>query len=205
MDTGAIIVLSILGIIILSFITYAILGKLKGSLKIILLENSKSSGEKFTGSIELIAKKKIESERFSVDLVAKEERTHYQDWSRKTSYIEIYRFEKTIEGQKIYSAGFHDIFTFEIDIPSAESIGKNNLNNLNDNIKGLIEKNQLGDSLIGKALDFTVSNNLLSNDKVLRWEIIANIDAKGIDLTDGQRVYVNLHSSWNFNQNSIQN
>jgi hypothetical protein len=79
MDTGAIIVLSVLGIIILSFITYAILGKLKGSLKIILLENSKSSGEKFTGSIELKAKKKIESERFYVGLVAKEESTYYQD------------------------------------------------------------------------------------------------------------------------------
>jgi hypothetical protein len=52
----------------------------------------------------LIAKRKIESERFYIALVGKEKHTRHQNGSEKTSYFEIYRFEKTIEGEKIYSA-----------------------------------------------------------------------------------------------------
>lgn len=150
---------------------YFILKFLKGSIKLELLQTSFATGETIKGSFRMVAKQPIEGNKLYVALVA-EEVTKRRDSDGKdiTDTHEVYRDEQVLEGKAHYDKGFDNVHNFEITVPAS---GESSM-----------ESSSLGQALnaLGTLMD--------SNRRRIDWTIEVCLDAKGIDLSDSEKIYI---------------
>lgn len=179
MEKQTVIILCVIGAILVWVIGYFVMKFLKWKLKLNLNKTSFQKPEKITWTLDLEAKKNIEWNRLFVALVQYEKvRRRWSDWKTTTSRHEIWRFETDLEQAKEFSAWLKNTYTFEIPFPSEQN---NNTDQFWDN--------ELLNNIVKWA-------NLISWNRMwtrtIEWKIEARLDAKGIDLTDSKRVYLNF-------------
>ncbi len=182
MDNKWAIIIGIIVIILAGIIWYFLMKFLKGKLKLNLNKTSFQSPEKITWTLDLEAKRNIEWNRLFVALV-QYEKVRKRDSNGKTTVHthEIWRFEIDLEQAKEFSAWFKNTYTFEIPFPSDQNQNTNNIWN-----------NEILNNVV-KWINLFSWNSLWS--RTIEWKIEARLDAKGIDLTDSKRVYLNFNSN----------
>lgn len=190
METVHIIMLSLVGLVIISFIVIVVLKKLKGDIKISLNKTSFSSGEIINGNISVIAKKEIEVNRIYVKLIGKKKhKSRSTDGKTSSSWRIIYQNEIPLEGQTILQSNSNKSYNFNLKAPTRSDIGGPSINNefINNAIKAI---------------------QTFSGERY-KWHIEAIADAKGLDLTKKKSIFINLSnndSSSNYNNpNMMQN
>lgn len=187
MDTVSIILIAAFIGILLGIGIYFLLRYLKGSIKIKLDKLAFSSGEMVTGNIHLKTKKSIEGNRLYIKLIAKRRERSYSTKNRSTTWREIYSQEQNLEESKNYAPGFSNTYNFSIKVPSKEEMGQS------------MPQNEVLQTIVK-----TVS--MLSRTGQVKWELVAILDAKGIDLASTKHLQINTsNSSINNSTNIIQN
>ncbi len=164
----------IIGCIIGGFIFwiffYYIARFLKGSIKIKLNKKGYNAGEKISGEFKVITKKEIDGNRLFVALVGKEEiREYNNNGKQRTRTQEIYRYEDTIEDEKIYKASTEVEHSFELETPSERS------------------KNEGVINAISKGIELFSGRR-----RRLKWFVEVRLDAKGIDLSSTETLRINF-------------
>lgn len=164
-------VFAALGLIALAVVVYFVLRYMKGSIEIQLDKTSFAAGETIKGNFRLVARQTIEANKLTVALIA-DEVTKRKDSDGKniTDTHEVYRDERVIEGKHLYDKGFDNTHNFELLVPAS---GESSMDN----------------SKVGQALN-TLGSMMDMNRRYLEWSIEVCLDAKGIDLTDSEKVYV---------------
>ncbi|MBL4782651.1 MAG: hypothetical protein JKX92_10450 [Porticoccaceae bacterium] len=176
MATGTIVIITVIVAILAAIIAYFVLSHLKGSLDLLLTNTSFSHGETIKGSFNLNAKKLIEGNSLYVALIAREVTEERDDeGGRDTRSREIYKNENRIDGPREYPQGFSETFSFEFTVP--------------DDIQSEFEGSTIGQAvkLIGNMMD--------NGSKHIEWKIEACLDAKGIDLRDSEKIYIDVAKS----------
>ena len=164
-------VFTAIGLIALAVAVYFILRYMKGSIEIQLDKTSFAAGETIKGSFRLVARQAVEANKLTVALVADEViKRKDSDGDDETDTREVYRDEQVIEGKHLYEKGFDNTHNFELLIPAS---GESSMNN----------------SQMGQALN-TLGSMMDMNRRYLEWSIEVCLDAKGIDLSDSEKVYV---------------
>lgn len=164
-------VFAAIGLIALTVAGYFILRYLKGSIKIELDKTSFTAGETIKGKFRLIARQTIEANKLTVALVAEEViKRKDSDGKNITETQEVYRDEEVIEGKHLYEKGFDNTHDFELLVPGTSESSMDN-------------------SKMGQALK-TLGSMMDMNRRYLEWSIEVRLDAKGIDLTDSEKVYM---------------
>lgn len=164
-------VFAAIGLIALTVAGYFILRYLKGSIKIELDKTSFTAGETIKGKFRLIARQTIEANKLTVALVAEEViKRKDSDGKNITETQEVYRDEEVIEGKHLYEKGFDNTHDFELLVPGTS-------------------ESSMDSSKMGQALK-TLGSMMDMNRRYLEWSIEVRLDAKGIDLTDSEKVYV---------------
>lgn len=178
MNKEVIILLSIIAVILIVVIYVFMIKYLKGKLKLNLTKTSFQNPEKIEWILDLEAKKNIAGNRLFIALV-QYEKTRKRDNEGKieTTKYEIWRFEVDIEQAKEFPSWFKNSYKFEIPFPSDNQNTNNPL--LNNKITNTLSK---WINLLGWAYLWT---------KNIEWYVEARLDAKGIDLTDSKRIYLN--------------
>lgn len=167
-----VVVIAVAVIVIAAIAAYFVVRMLRGSMKIKLVKNGFSPGEKITGSFTMKTRKEIEGKRLFAALVGKEVTERREGDRTRTDTREIYRDEQTLEEGKMYPAGHTADYSFELDTPSESGQG-------------------FLDSALGQALD--IGMELLSGDRTdIRWTVEVRLDARGVDLSDSRSVTINI-------------
>ncbi|SES87007.1 hypothetical protein [Thalassotalea agarivorans] len=162
---------SVIIAVVVAFVGYKLLAHLKGKITLHLNKTSFRFGETLTGHFDLEAKKAIEGNELSVTLVAREKiEKRDSEGKRRTRTHEVYRNEKRLEGAKVYQAGSKANFIFEFFLPKTGT-------------------SEFAASTLGQAMNM-LGSLLTSERRTIEWHIEARLDAKGIDITDSQRIYV---------------
>ncbi len=172
METVPLIILSVLGLAVLSVFIYFIIRFLKGSIKINMPINSFSYGENITGTFVLKTKKQIEGNRLYVSLIGKEKRTTYSGTQRSTHYEEICRFDQNIEGARSYSGGYRQTYSFNLPFPTVSTPQQVN--------------SQLGQVVTAVGMFANIGT------RSIVWEVKVVLDAKGVDLSKSKKIYLNF-------------
>jgi len=169
---GGFIILGIFGTIICAVITYQVIKFMKGKIKISLPKTAYLSGEKITESFNLVTKKEIEGDRVFIALYGQEVTSTRHEGKTRTTSREIYRNEITLENERTFKAGENKNYDFSIDTPSKESPETIN--------------SPLGDM-------FKTGLTVLTGRRTyLRWQLEARLDAKGVDLSDGKKLTIDI-------------
>jgi len=139
---------------------------LKGSVSITLSRNSFNAGEAVEGSFELQARKEIRANALTAS-VAAYETVRERDFKgrSKTRTREIYRTGQTLEQARVYPAGYRGNYNFRIPLPDGR-FGS-------------------GGVMMGGALDF-----LGGASRNVSWKVEVRLDAEGVDLAAGEKIYV---------------
>lgn len=170
------VIITVIGLIVLGVAAYFILAYMKGSIKLSLVKTSFSHGDTIKGNFTLIAKKPIDGNGLSVSLVAQEKiETRDSEGKKKTRTREIYKSLTSLEGGKAYPSGFNQSYSFEFQVPNSN-------------------QSDFAQSALGQAAKF-IGNFMDNERKYIEWHISANLDAKGIDLRDSQKIYVDMAAS----------
>lgn len=164
-------VFAAIGLIALAVVGYFILRYMKGSIEIELDKTSFEAGETIKGSFRLVTRQAVEANKLTVALVADEViKRKDSDGDNETDTREVYRDEQVIEGKHLYEKGFDNTHDFELLVPgSGES--------------------SMDSSTMGQALQ-TVGSMMNMNRRYMEWSIEVCLDAKGIDLSDSEKIYV---------------
>lgn len=151
---------------ILGAAAYFIARYLKGSIRITLPRDAFSPGEQVEGSFELEAKKEIRANELLAALVASERYTERDHRGRRrTRTREIYRDKRTIEGPRVYPAGYKGNHNFKIALPAGGVGG--------------------GTSLLGGALGVSIGFGTR-----VEWRVLVQLDAEGVDLSSSKSIRV---------------
>jgi hypothetical protein len=170
------IIIWIIVIILIIIVWYFVMKFLKGKLKLNLNKTSFQSSEKITWILDLEVKKNISGHRLFVALVEREKTKTTNSQGKKTTRTqEIRRFEIDLEHEKEFSAWFKKAYQFEIPFPSNQEK----------------ENNWIANSVI-QWIGLLTWNN---SRKTIQWYLEARLDAKGIDLTDSKRIYLNFNKN----------
>ncbi len=192
MDMRVVIAVGVVGIIVISVLTYYVLRVMKGSLKIELAQKAVSSGQKITGDLVVTVKKSILADRLYIGLVGeREERTRTRNNKASVKWVEFFRDEADILADKQLPAGFQETYAFSLDAPSEAQIMSRAdaiLNSLDAMMDGAAKRIIQG---IGKVAAAT--GNPLGGRK--RWTVIARLETRGVDLADSERIHVSLKSA----------
>lgn len=153
-------------------VAYYIIRFTRGSIALSLPRTAFSPGETIDGSFTLLTKKALAGNRLIVSLIGRQVTRTYEDGKTRTRSREMYRDEVLVEEARSYPAGHRQRYDFEIAVPDPGSSSFMN-------------------SQLGQAL--AAAMQLLSNRETrLEWKLEARLDAKGVDLADGESVRVNL-------------
>lgn len=160
-----------IGLLVLGVAGYFILRFLKGSITLELPQTSFAAGETIKGRFRLVAKQPIDGNKLYVALVAEEViKRKDSDGKDTTETHEVYRDEQVLEGKAHYEKGFDNEHSFEITVPgSGES--------------------SMESSAVGQALN-AIGALMNTNRRRIEWTLEACLDAKGIDLTDSEKIYI---------------
>jgi len=171
-NVGGMILLVTIGTIICALIVYQVIKFMKGHIKISLPKTAYTSGEKITGSFNMLTKKEIDGNRVFIALFSQEVTTTRHQGKTRTSTREIFRNEVTLESERTYSAGENKNYEFSLDTPSSQSPETIN--------------SPLGDILK------TGLNVLTGRRTYLRWWLEARLDAKGVDLSNRKKLSIDI-------------
>jgi len=149
------------------------LAYMKGSIELSLANTRFSHGDTIKGEFTLHAKKLIEGNDLSVSLVAQEKiETRDNEGKKRTRTRDIYKDLTKLENCKEYPSGFNQSYSFEFQMPDSR-------------------QGDFAQSILGPAAK--LMDNFLGNErKYIEWHVNVTLDAKGIDLSDTQRIYVNI-------------
>jgi hypothetical protein len=176
METGLLIFLIVLGVIvaigIVSLILYLI-SKSKGKIVLTLNKMEFTPGETITGTINLKLKKPLEAKSFNVGLLGTMKRTNYSrsskgGLSRSTRSNKVFDFKKPVDGEKTYP-GYSE-YKFQLKIPTdvyKQSTG-----------------NQVADNLIKSVQILTGTTSRIN------WYVTANLEIPGFDIS--RKVRINI-------------
>lgn len=160
-----------IGLIVTLVAGYFLMRYLKGSIKLKLPQTSFSGGDTVKAHFTLTAKQGIEGNKLLVCLTADEiNKSRNNDGNDTSETDEIYRDEIILEDSKHYPKGFTQEYSFEIEIPNSS-------------------ESSMDGSKLGQALN-TVGALLNTNRRYLEWNIEVRLDAKGVDLSDSERIYI---------------
>jgi hypothetical protein len=164
----------VVGIVVVvgGIIAFYVIRGLKGNLTLTLNQRGVSSGDTFTGTIQVVCKKQVEGNRLVATLIGTEKIKEKTDEGTKTKTREIYRVDTLLEEVRSYDAGFEESYSFELAAPSASQVGA-------------------ASSGLGKMVEMGMEM-LTGRDRDITWKIEGRLDAKGIDLVDSEKVTVNL-------------
>ena len=164
-------VFTAIGLIALAVVAYFILRYLKGSIEIQLDKTSFDTGETIKGSFRLVARQTIEANKLTVALVADEiTKRKDSDGDNETDTHEVYRDEQVLEGKHLYEKGFDNTHNFELLVPASG-------------------ESSMDSSKVGQALS-TIGSMMNMNRRYLEWSVEVCLDAKGIDLSSSEKVYI---------------
>ena len=155
-------------LVVAGLIGYFVMRSLKGTLRLTLNSLRVSSGENFTGTVQMTCRKPVEGHRLVVTLIGKEKYRRQTDDGMKTETREFYRNHTVLEEARSYEAGFEETYSFEHEAPTGGQVGSS------------------GSGLAG-VLDL-----FSGRDRDLSWKLEGRLEAKGIDLSDSKRVDVNF-------------
>jgi hypothetical protein len=162
---------------IVAVIAYYIARFLRGSITLSLPRTVFNPGDTITGSFDLLTKKPIEGNKLSVSLIGiKVTKTHrgggHEGATRRTHSEEIYRDELLVEEARSYQAGHTSQYEFELAVPNTS-------------------EPKFMSSALGQTL--TAALGFLSNKSTrLKWNVEAQLDAKGVDLVATKAVTINM-------------
>ena len=160
-----------IGLIALIVLGYFILRYLKGSIKLQLDRTSFSPGETIKGSFRLVAKQAIEGNKLAIALVAEEAvKRKDSDGKDVTETNEVYRDEQVLEGKAHYAKGFDNTHSFELTVPNSG-------------------ESSMESSKVGQVLS-NIGALMNSNRRYMEWSLEVRLDAKGIDLSDSEKIYI---------------
>ena len=139
---------------------------LKGSISIRLPRNSFNAGEAVEGSFELLARKEISANALTA-FVAAYETVRERDFKgrSKTHTREIYRTGQALEQARVYPAGYRGSYNFRIPLPDGRF--------------------GAGGAMMGSTLGF-----LSGASRNVSWKVEVRLDAEGVDLASGEKIYV---------------
>ncbi len=144
---------------------------LRGKIRLNMPVTAFDMGDTIKGSFELHAKKPISGKRLIVRLIGTQHIRTKRGEKTETQTHEVFRKEEIIEDSRDYPAGFRERYAFELPTPKAGQSG-------------------LPDNELLKTLASTA--RMIGNQRTkMRWKLEARLVAKGIDLVDSKRVYVN--------------
>lgn len=185
METGLIIILSLVGLGILVLVVMQVLKYLKGSLKLIVDTTVLNPGDTVSGSVNLKIKKPVESKSLIVSLICQEERkTRDMKGNTKSSWVEVSRNEVSLDGAKSYPKGFSNSYNYSIVVPNRSLMHAAKdlvTGNMSDSQKAAVDKVA---GVLNKVNNFTGNNRL-------KWKIVARLDCDGVDLTASKKIRVN--------------
>ena len=176
METGLLIFIIVLGVIvaigIVSLILYLI-SKSKGKIVLTLNKMEFTPGETITGNINLKLKKPVEAKSLNVGLLGTMNRTNYSrgsrgGMSRSTRSENIFDFKKPVDGEKTYSGD--SSYNFQLKIPTdvyKQSTG-----------------NKMADTLIKSAQILTGTTSRIN------WYVTANLEMPGFDISKKVRINI---------------
>lgn len=170
---GAVWILIVIAVVVLGFVGYGMARRARGSIELSLPQTAFEPGETIRGSFVLHTKKPIEARRLVVSLTASEvTKTRQQDGKTRSRSTQVFRDERTLEGEKAYPPDTRETHEFEIDVPNPE-------------------QPEALDSPIGAGMS-TALRALSRSRTYLRWRLEVRLVAKGIDLVTAKQVSVNL-------------
>ena len=164
--------IAVVVLVIGGLVAYYVIRGMKGNLTLTLNHRGVGSGDKFTGTVQVVCKKPVEGNRLVATLIGIERIEEKTDEGMKTRTREIYRADALLEEARSYEAGFEESYRFELVAPSADQVG-------------------VAASGLGKMVERGVGM-LTGRHRDLSWKIEGRLDAKGLDLVDSEKVTVNL-------------
>ncbi len=171
-NSNMIVAIAVIVVVLGGLLAYYVIRGMKGSLTLTLNHRGVGSGDKFTGTVQVVCKKPVEGNRLVATLIGTERIEEKTDEGTKTRTREIYRADALLEEARSYEAGFEESYRFELVAPSADQVG-------------------VAGSGLGKMVERGVGM-LTGRDRELLWKIEGRLDAKGLDLVDSEKVTVNL-------------
>ncbi len=169
--SAAVMIFGAIGLVTIVVTAYFLMRFLKGSIDLHLSTTSFDAGETVNGKLTLHAKQAIEVNKLLVILTADEvTKRRNSDGDEESETDEIYRDEVLVDCPKQLNKGFQEDFEFELKIPDSS-------------------ESSMESSALGQALN-TVGVLLNTNTRRLEWNIEARLDAKGVDLSDSERIYI---------------
>ena len=180
------------GIVGIRLAIHHILGRMKGSLKMSLVQQSANSGEPFSGRLDLYTKKPIHADRLSVSLIGERFVPSVVRKRRMSDcWFEIYRLEIDIlEGERLF-VGQQQSLEFSIAAPFVEQVQAHVDAELRA-VAATMEEGPAKDALSGP--NHGAMEKATSPDNEKRWMVLARLKTEGVDLIDFKKVQVNLAS-----------
>lgn len=169
------IILAVIFLIMLFRIIYFIMRLFKGRINIILHNDTITWGQKIIGSVEIIAKSKVDAQSAVVAIVGERKNRTYSGRRGSSGWNEFYRTETKLSGPKLLESGSRTNFNFIAFAPNTD--GKLNSKSGNPFI----------DSFVGGMLS-------LMGGKI-RWSVQVRIESTGVDLFAKKIIHIYEPSS----------
>ena len=174
METGAIIIISIVGIIFLGLIVLFvmwIISKMKGKITVEPEKIEYQKGEEASGKITLKLKKPLEADALNIGLAGYQRTRSYSRRGARTSTNDkIFDFKKPISGKKMYPAG-ESTYEFKLQIPT-------------DITSKLSTGNKVTDSLLSSA---QAISGMGTN---IRWYLYSDLEISGINIRGKRQINI---------------
>lgn len=168
MNIILIILLVIVAVIAIAVVLYFI-AKSKGKIIINLDKLEFSPGNKITGKILLKLKKETEAKSLYVGLKGIQTIRSYKSKGVNRSRSVIFKFQKPIDGEKMYPAGEKE-YKFELSIP----------NDINKRATG----NAIADTLVKSA------EILSGRNSNVKWYVFSSLEVKGFNISKKVRINI---------------
>lgn len=188
LNKGAYVILGIVALGLLGYGVYYAARFMKGTLKVELSRDSARSEELFTGRVMLETKKPIHG-TLKVSLVGREKRIKRSSTEAGNSkeWVEVYRYNHTLEETRDFEAGFQQVYEFDLLAPTSAEVDARS----RAIVKSISDAAAGQEGVVGGVLKAAAGAAGAMSQRI-DWFVEARLDAKGVDLYDKENCNVNL-------------